>query len=416
MVDSDRHLRLAVISDLHAYTDTADKKGTPSYFKTDDIESPEQQHPIKSLLAYIRDRELSADVLICCGDLGDKADKRGIKEAWESVQEISKVLGSEHIFGTVGNHDIDSRFQASEYDAKGFLQTLSPSFPLATESDNDKYWARHFAIIDSVPSCRFVVLNSSAFHGNSGTPGGKPEYEQGRISPFTLEALRIALKGYEPRSVNVLICHHHPIKHNELNLGDYDDLKDGQLLLDLLESDVRGDWLVIHGHKHHPKLRYAQGGGGAPIIFSAGSLCAVLPKELQGNARNQFYIVNLPLDDINRFGLVGVVQAWDWDFGKGMRPAIARSGLPAEAGFGYRGQVKQLAASIVASFSSDLQKEYRNWDELLARFPEVRYLLPGDLGRLAFALSELSVRISPPNWSDSRSHFDEFSLTPPQGE
>src|SRR5688572_24864887 len=115
-------LRVAVVSDLHAFT-APPSTGQPSYFCTTDLDSDDMRHPIRSLKTLIRtDPVLSADVLLCAGDLGNQAEKSGIDAAWRSVHEIGKELKASRIIATVGNHDIDSRYQGSEFDAKGYLQ------------------------------------------------------------------------------------------------------------------------------------------------------------------------------------------------------------------------------------------------------------------------------------------------------
>ena len=63
----------------------------------------------------------------------------------------------------------------------------------------------------------------------------------------------------------------------------------GSLLLSLLERF--GFQLVVHGHKHHPKLSYAAGGGASPAVLASGSLAAIATPILATNARNLFHLV-----------------------------------------------------------------------------------------------------------------------------
>ena len=181
------------------------------------------------------------------------------------------------------------------------------------------------------------------------------------------------------------MCHHHPQQHADLQFGDqdaYDVMKNGQLLLDLLGSGEYGQWLVIHGHKHHPRICYASGGTTAPIIFSAGSLCAELYLELQTRARNQFYVITFPYGDYDRTGFVGTFQAWDWASGVGWIPAGQRSGLPARGGFGYRGDIRRLARSIAHVVNGAGADHAASWQLVVEGNPEVQFLLPVDFGAL----------------------------------
>jgi hypothetical protein len=204
---------------------------------------------------------------------------------------------------------------------------------------------------------------------------GEHEFQHGRISPSSLRILKSALSSVSPPPVNILLCHHHPHKHTELGLGDYDEMADGQLLLELLGSGEYGEWIVIHGHKHHPKLCYAHGGSSAPVIFSAGSLCHTLYPELATLVQRQFYILSFPYDAFARFGLVGTFRAWDWEFGGGWGRPTRKSGLPATGGFGHRAKPQRLAANIATTVAG----KTRHWDYITIGHPELAYVLPSDL-------------------------------------
>jgi hypothetical protein len=143
-----------------------------------------------------------------------------------------------------------------------------------------------------------------------------------------------------------------------------------------------GRWLVIHGHKHHPKLAYASGGASSPIVFSAGSLCASLYDKLQTVARNQFHIISIALDKIKALGLVGIVESWDWASGEGWAPAGTTSGLPAVCGFGFRGDPILMADKIAATVTSD----FAEWSAIRKTMPEVDYLIPQDFSAIRYAL------------------------------
>jgi hypothetical protein len=372
-------LKIAVASDLHAFDKVGDGAVSPSHLRITAPENEPGKHPIVGLLKLIEEQGLVADLLVSPGDLGDKANPSGILYAWRAIHQIGAKLGAELVTASSGNHDLDSRYLTSE-DAKGFLLSMTPPYPLPDEVSNNKYWARNFVIKDE-SNYRLVILNSSAYHG--GQPG---EINHGRVAESTLSVLQDDLSKLEPKLINVFLCHHHPQQHMELNLGDYDVMKNGQLLLDLLGSGEFGRWLIIHGHKHHPKIAYAQGGATSPVVFSAGSLCANLYLELQTLARNQFYIVTLPYADLNRLGLVGRIEAWDWASGAGWAPAAgSSSGLPASCYFGYRTDPRLLANKV-----SDLVVHNKvDWSAVREALPEITYLLPQDLFVLKKELKSL---------------------------
>ena len=381
-------IRIAVASDLHAHSG---HKNSPSQLNINNSQSPVGQHPIASLVELIRREELHATVLLSPGDLGHQADAQGIRYSWQALAQISDALGADFLAATAGNHDIDSRYETNDHAPEHILKSLEPSFPFGDETLDNKYWARAYAIRDHV-QFRLLVVNSSAFHGSTAV-----EHNHGRIDTATLEAIRKDLSKRDHRDVNILLCHHNPHQHSEINLGEDDVMKQGQLLLDLLGSGTFGRWFVIHGHKHHPKITYAAGGSQSPVVFSAGSLCSALYTELQSVARNQFYIIEIDPADCKSRGLVGRIKAWDWVFGTGWIEAQLGSGLPSEFGFGSRQDARILAQNVAKQMNGSPSVD---WLVLAHAVPDLRYLLPQDVRQLDLELSRHhKIRIT---WQGSR--------------
>ncbi|MGZ3882218.1 MAG: metallophosphoesterase family protein, partial [Flavisolibacter sp.] len=216
--------------------------------------------------------------------------------------------------------------------------------------------------------------------------GGKQEeIEYGRISSLTIERIERALSESNETPINIILCHHHP--HQFPERFDNDDtkevMKNGQLLLERLGNGRYGSWIVIHGHKHHARVGYSQGGNSSPFVMAAGSFSAVIYPELQNQARNQFYLLELPLE--NPLGLVGTIKAWDWT-PMGWHPSMPKgSGLPAICKFGCRDAPQNLARRVDLALGTSLVE---NWDFILHKVPEVEFLLPNDLEVLIEALNK----------------------------
>ena len=393
---NDSILKLVVISDMHVW-DEENNNEVGSWLKMGQPENLPNQHPITGLLELIKTQKIKANYLLCCGDLADKANPKALMYAWDQVIKLKKAISAKQVFATSGNHDVDSRYKYNDYDAKGTLQSLVPPFPVKREPLNDKYWAKNYVIIDN-HNCRFVILNSSAYHGqvSDKTP---PEYLHGRVSPRTISSLErdlIRLNG-NTKIVNILLCHHHPHKHNDIVLDDYSEMKDGSRLIDLLEGGKYGRWVIIHGHKHHPRLCYAAGGSSAPIIFSAGSLCAKLYAEQQARARNQFYVIEFPYGNFSNLGLgiAGRFWSWDWIPGEGWQVADKRSGLPGLGGFGYRAEISVEAQNIHKLLVKN--KPILDWEYILEKIPKLEFLSPKDINLLVETLEnkhKLKIQIS----------------------
>ncbi|MSR60593.1 MAG: hypothetical protein EXS05_23620 [Planctomycetaceae bacterium] len=388
---SQKRLVIAVISDVHAY-DGIDPDKAPSHCCV--TENNPTKNALAGLLAMLRADQLKADLLFCPGDIADKAQPVAVQHVWRELHVIKSVLGASDLITTTGNHDIDSRYAHNEYDAKGMLQALDPPYPFPDEEMNNRYWARHFVLI-SRSTYRILVLNSSAFHGEGMYDETKKyEFEQGRVSDNTLTLIRKELETNATSTVNVLLCHHHPHQHSELRLGSDDLMIGGHALLDLLGSGKYGRWLIVHGHKHHPKLECAAGGAEAPIVFAAGSLAAVFYRDLQTAARNQFYLVEFPIQHFAELGFVGRFRSWDWLTGQGWIRSPRGAKLPAEGGFGWRGDLGVLARQIAKA----VNKPGVHWDSLVKQFHCLDYLMPQDLERLVQRLrDEHKLVVEPPD-------------------
>jgi predicted phosphodiesterase len=389
-------LVIAVMSDLHAH----DKSGAdvPSSFS---ISGPADQpaiHPIAGLKKLIKDSNLRADMVLCPGDIADKANPAALAFAWKEMLEIRDLLKAERLIATAGNHDMDSRYQNETFDAKGMLLSLVPTFPGLDESLCDRYWARNFVVVDG-DSWRLLILNSSAYHG-AGRDQGK-EFQHGRVSTRTVEAMKRDLRLRAPKEVNVLLCHHHLVRDTVLAAGDYSEMQGGDELLETLGSGEFGLWLVIHGHKHRPNLMYAPGGVAAPVIFCAGSLCAHLYHELVGHARNQFYLLRIPTSQFASLGvdLIGQVTAWDWIHLRGWQPAGLDSGLPHRAGFGYRAPFAATATTVANAVKA--AGSYLTWSQLTTQLPHLDYILPRDLQMLIQVLkSTHGIEVTRTGWGE----------------
>lgn len=362
--------RLFIISDLHAFDGAQVKSDRPSYFDTS-LPVGEGDNPVHQLKEFITKCSISADKLICCGDLADKAYPPAIERAWRDVHEIKAKLNATDIYTSVGNHDVDSRHKYNDFDAKGVLLGLEPKFPFADEAVNNQFWTHHFSIIDDSINARYVILNSSGFHGECS------EHDHGRVADRTLKRMISALNLQGRRKINVLICHHHPQKMSELKLGDYDDMKGGYELLNALDAIDFGPWLILHGHKHYPKLTYATGGASTPVIFSAGSCAAIAYPEIAQTSGNQVYLITLHTESMTSTSCLGEFESWSWIPGRGWLTAQAGTGLPSKGGFGFRGDLGMLAAEVVEKFPKG-----GRWRDILNGIPNLRYVIPSDTQNL----------------------------------
>ncbi len=379
--------KIAVLSDLHVEDGSANKR--KSWLSTSTPPDP-AENPFDSLYKRIKTDSLSADILLCCGDMAEKANFPGQQLAWRSVHALAEKLGAARVIGTAGNHDLDSRGFQNEFDPKGNLLSLSPEFPGLDRDYSNQYWARNYAIhtIDEV-SLRILNINSCAFHGY-----GKrkiAEFLHGRISEPTLNEIKTEIES-KPFSVNIGMFHHHPMKWDDTDQEDYSEMIGGNKLLKLLEKSDSGPWLIIHGHKHVPNIGYAAGGSSSPVIFSSGSFSS---QRLPTNAsKNEFYLIEIEVNPMKtaKLPIAGTIRAWNWQYKLGWSANKMGCKIPDNTGFGNRTSSENLAQKISDIFRTD-NKQWIEWNEILKDIPELRYVLPSDLDKTLRMIEKEAINI-----------------------
>lgn len=398
-METNKSLKILVISDIHAYAREPDGQGLPSHVRAGDesVISPQYQ-----FIDLIKRESVKADIIICPGDLGDKADSTGIQYAWAYLKRVAEISGARMIVSTVGNHDMDSRSINSEFDPKGLLLSLSPSFPLHVVEGTSQvcekqtsmhFWAYNFAHFDFL-GIRFFILNSSAYHGY-GTKTHE-ELEHGRVSNATLKRFEDYIKannietidaGNERPDVNILLCHHHLSKDGHAEDKDKSEIVGAHALIELLSRTENGRWLVIHGHRHRSRL-YQAGPSTGPWILSAASFGATRDRDYDNHSPNQVHLVTLEPRDVSRmaYPVAGTIKTWAWyRQTRGWQADQApQSGLPPETGFGWRGSLEELAAEI----DSKLSEPYLRMDDLKMMVPQLRYVQYFEMQELQKVLAD----------------------------
>ncbi|MDP1606363.1 MAG: metallophosphoesterase [Rhodocyclaceae bacterium] len=361
---------IAVLSDLHAYVGDGNASNSLLGFGTP---TSEKLNPLLSLVKYATDHGITADALVCPGDICNQADIDGFGRAWKTLHDLNDALRSSFLLATCGNHDLDSRYLrnrgADDPDPKGALLCLTPKFPFNDIQTNNQFWAHNFAFVDLGDSYCALVLNTSAYHG-----GSEGEIDHGRVSQRTIDAILVELTRFPNRGAYVLICHHHllPMTGWETQ-PDYQYVHKGTALLEALETATRTSWLVIHGHRHHPRLVYGPAVSTcAPIIFGSSSLGARMT-----GVPNQFHVISIEeSDQPEHASIVGTVKTWSWTVTTGWIQSGRRSaGMPTICGFGFKGQVGVLADQV----SRFVGSSYVTWNDAVNAYPSLRYLTPEGL-------------------------------------
>ncbi len=394
-------MKLLVISDIHAFTTEGPKGAKPSYVQVGD---PSPSSIIKGLEDFLdQNPDMVPDVVVCPGDLGDKADQAAIEYAWAFLNRLAEKSRLKMLVATVGNHDIHSRLEGQEFDTKGILQVLRPPFPLSLdpitqecESADLNFWARNFYIVIR-ENIRFVVLNTSAFHGH-GAVGEVPECEHGRISSHTLASLKRAIEssnrkiaddGEQPIELNMLVCHHHMYKDGTVSDTDASSMKGAHALEELLKDSKYGRWFVVHGHRHRARLFQTGGSSTGPFILSAASFSATKDGDYDNQSPNQCHLIEVDHKTMDQEGLYpcGSIRTLTWQTSVGWIGENAKSGgLPPLTYFGFRGSEDIIAKAIDAAITKD--DVGVPWSDLIAANSQLRYLDYTQLENLSTTLQK----------------------------
>lgn len=364
-------VRIALLSDLHP-ADSSNDGGGKSHLDMNGPDSPEQ-NPVAGLRKLAEEERLKANIVICPGDIGNKGNPKTIEYGWNKLHHIKDFFRAERVIAVPGNHDHDSRSLYNDFDPKYILQNLEPSFPSSDFNENTHFWAWHWSFCE-FGSCRILSINSSAFHGL------KDEFKHGRVSPISIGNIKKKLDSLPKANnkLNILVCHHHPHKQEDIELEDYEAMDGGQRLIKILD-DSNNPWIIIHGHKHFPHISYAQGSSSSPIVFSAGSFSAHLDPKVATRVTNQFHYLEFYIDKFDEMGgCVGRFKTYDWSYGIGWQKS-GHKGLPANGGFGYRISPKLMAKNVSKVLG---EKTYLTKSEAIKELPELDYLSPADLETL----------------------------------
>jgi predicted MPP superfamily phosphohydrolase len=393
-----KKIRLAVISDLHYRKHENNLACRPAT-------SIQGVHadPMASLSKFLSERCLKssgvngeiADYLLCPGDITNGASQEAFDEGWEKLKKLKDDLGATHLITSTGNHEVDSRAD-SEHDKAGNaeisidpVQSLQrhPDYPSTALEEGDRrwvYWGRGYEFIEE-KGVLFLLINSSHYHGTT----RQNEFERGRIGDVALKCLRDEMKIRIDRSnaqVYVALLHHHPIPHQDLDidLGKI-EMDNGAKLMELFaESKVA--WLVIHGHKHHPRLVRGQSSTGS-VVFAAGSFGAQLNGTLAAKTRPQFYLIDAHVvDQQSQPEARGTVRAFSWNGSSWEASTKYSQGLPDQCGY----RVPQLDLSALSNdiktVLADNSMPFMQWPEVIEQVPNLAYLLPEEAIRLRDSL------------------------------
>lgn len=376
-----KKLQLAVISDLHCHHSSLGP--AESLLLTDADRSPSSQHPVESLLDLIKKDKLRANILLMPGDITNKVDRQGMISGWGYVGEIANALNVETLAPTLGNHDVNSR--KPEEDPFKIARGLSPKFPISSDAICDQFWAKGFCLLEG-DYYRILVVNSVMSHMS------EEAAKHGLVTTHQLDEISTALTEAPSKQFQIAVCHHHPMAHEDIGLGTSDLMENGSLLTQMLAD--KGFHLLVHGHKHHPKLSYAPGVQALPVL-AAGSFAAGMKNGLASRTRNVFHSISIEYSKENKITR-GSILTWQFRLSKGWTPASWDAvDFPHKTGFGSLIDPEQLADQVHKAFSN-LNQPVAKWERVVHSVPDLQYVPPSSFEKVGSLLKAKGLNLQPP--------------------
>ncbi len=363
---SSNSITIAVASDLHCHAQS--KEGQESFLIAGARRLPAQRHPTEALLRLRKEHKLTANLVICPGDLANRVCEAGMSQAFADLQALKKEFEAEELLCCLGNHDVASRGGEAGSDPFKLARELAPGFPVSDNDSKEKLESSGFCLSHHANDVSILLVNSVIDHRDKES-AFRGTFDDSRLS--ALDAY-LASKSCELGNIRFAVMHHHPILHSFANYESSDVLQNGDAILDVLVK--HGFLLTIHGHRHEPRLTNHSVKSGNATIFAAGSFSAILHK-LGSVTRNMFHLIDIEGD---KYALRGRIRTWEFNFGIGWSPTSFKSGgfSPCQE---FNTHARPLsAANIVEAFSS-FEKPVVTRNILLQKLPDLTYLLPNTL-------------------------------------
>ncbi|MDR5907565.1 metallophosphoesterase [Franzmannia qiaohouensis] len=391
-------LRIAIATDLHYVA-----SGTSAVPQV--CLDGTNNDPMEALLRLLRQDERGADLLICPGDITDRACAVAFRYGWNMLLRLKALLNAEHLIAATGNHEVSSRVgdeHRTPGNAELAIDTLDhlldvSNYPAIFDNDDKRwvYWGRGY---ETVYGSNWVVvtINSCHYH-NSTMPN---EYERGRIGDVTLKELMAHIgkissnKSYEYK---VIVLHHPPVAHEEIGveLGKT-PMFNGDGLIQAIE-EVNSDWLIIHGHKHHHRLKKCSGSDYAPVLLGAGSFGALITGGLSNRTKNQFYILELQTkeDEVGEHRLRGRIETLYWDGTEWSKCVRTKDGIPDGCGFQQGSNISMASlAHTVKTIILNSKQPFLRWEEVSEESETLNYLSPSEVPLLLNKLDLVGVEVN----------------------
>lgn len=372
--------RIALLSDLHIGTSARGLDLCPH-----DLDDSAKVGKPPDFISYFEKWARNAidtnggpfDMLCLTGDISNTAHAEEFVFADRATQRIASALGvpDNRIFFVPGNHDVHWPVMDLKPASFWAKHRYSPLF-----QDSLTFSRMHGLVkIGSLKEDPFFVaweeadaivigINSAAYDG----PTVKPH--NGIIKQQTVDEVDRYLSRFPNTDKRLRICllHHHLEQYSE-PIPDTHDPSIAVNAENLLNTLIRHRVdLVLHGHKHHPRLGAKQSGNGHPLVsLCAGSFSAVLHPLYYDGISNLFHIINVDGRESATGRIFGKVDTWTFTNNQ-WRAASGVKGLYASEAFGSAATPIEIEGKVRDCLARRLATEqFCTWEQMIEEYPSL---------------------------------------------
>jgi 3',5'-cyclic AMP phosphodiesterase CpdA len=378
-------IKIAIVSDLHCHEVKDQKDQRESFLIVGDPQIPIARHPVQSLVKLNDPGRITADVLLCPGDLTNRVSKEGIQNAWFHLLELQRAFRAKLFLSTLGNHDVDSRGP----NPFNLARTFHPDFPRKTQSQQASFWTNGFFCQTFRKTTEFLVLNTVIDHHDFAS-AERGTFDAGRIAELKrfFDVRRKLEKPGNPPRLKIAMMHHHPVLHSNINYGSNDVLPFGDQLMAVLAEN--GFQIVIHGHRHEPRISRQNVAGKNVIVIAAGSFSAYL-KEMSSTTRNLFHLLEIR-SSVGDGEIEGGLKSWEFNQGSGWNRATSRSAMfPHQIGFSSAKPTFN-NSKLISLLKATPYQSIKD-DNIYREFPELAIMMPDELEDLQSKLLKQRIKL-----------------------
>lgn len=376
------NLRIALISDLHVGRENRGLDMCPHILEPDEITGRNQDY-VATFETQAGDflKNGPIDILCVTGDISNRAHADEFVFADRAIRRIAAVLSvsDDAIYFVPGNHDIHWPVMGLQPTSFWSTYRYAPLFQEGLTFQR-RVLAGSTGAMDKAPyfvawhdrKVIVIGINSAAFDGPESQLHG------GLIRQETVDAidLYLATLPRDPLQVRMCLLHHHPIQYSERVPDSVDPsiAVNSENLLRVLTNHSFD--LVLHGHKHQPRLKTHLISNGHPYVsLCAGSFSAVLHPLYFDGCSNLFHVVNIRGRDNSSQGIKGTVQSWTHVASGKWEASNQHRGIPAIEAFGSMATPAQIKVDLMSAVSARMSiSQICRWQDLLQFHPHLEYV------------------------------------------